>query len=399
MAESSAHFDGEFRPHTKHKHLIFKTYLDAWLRKLSLGEHGRDRLFIVDAFAGAGSDAAGNPGSPVLAARAARDAIAQLRSQFGRSVHVQLIAVEENSTRLTQLAEALSEFPHVRILAGTFEEHLPAIQREIADSPALYFVDPFGVSLPGELILDVLAKPKNEVFLLFADQAALRHFGVINASETRATQQLRRHENHAPSLFPEMEVAERKPLEEKARRSEKSLAATKRAAREKLDAALRGPDWLVRVEAVPAKERRREFLRLYREMLSEQARWVLEIPMVNEEGVHVYSLLHATKSATGYVTMKAAVRYALEHSPLPSRVVDDLSSRLSVPLEAVVHFVLRRFAGQQVRWTESNDDRNAPSVRRAVLEDTEIYPFQLPELQDALRQYRLPGRAIVYKFP
>lgn len=399
MTESADHFETEFKPHSKHKHLIFKTYLDAWLRKLSLGDHAHDKLFIVDAFAGAGSDAAGNPGSPVLAARAASDAVKQLRSQFGRHVDVELIAIEKDPSCLARLGEALSEFPHVRILSGTFEQHLPEIQREIADSPALYFVDPFGVSLRGELILDVLAKPKNEVFLLFADQAALRHFGVISANETRATQQLRKHDDRPPSFFPDMETAERKRLEEQAKRSERSLATTKVAAIRILDAALRGSHWLARVEAAPAAERRRAFLRLYGEMLLEQAKRVLEIPMVNEDGVHIYSLLHATKSARGYVTMKEAVEYALARSPLPAGVLDDMKLGLRVQLEPVARLVLERYAGQQIRWAESKSDRSAPAVRRTVLEDTEIYPFQLAELKERLKQYRLPGQAIQYKLP
>ncbi len=140
MAESAEHFETEFQPHSKHKHLIFRTYLDAWLRKLALGARGRDELVIVDAFAGAGSDAAGNPGSPVLAARAAAEATSHLRAQFGRDVRVEVIAVEKDPVRRTRLTAALSGFPHARVLAGTFEQQLPTILGAIADAPALFFV-------------------------------------------------------------------------------------------------------------------------------------------------------------------------------------------------------------------------------------------------------------------
>ncbi len=255
------------------------------------------------------------------------------------------------------------------------------------------------MSLSGDVILDVLAKPKHEVFLLFADQAALRHFGVVSASESRASQRLREHEQRPPSLFPEMDADERRSLQERATRSERSLAATQAAATKILNAALRGSHWLARVEASPPGGRRRAFLTLYREMLFEQATRVLEIPMMNADGVHIYSLLHATKSAKGYVAMKEAVEHALAHSPLPAAVVDDMRSRLRVAVESVARLVLERHAEQEVRWAESRGDRGAHSVRQTALEDTEIFPFQLGELKESLKTYRLPGRTIRYRLP
>ena len=400
MTESSDHFEREFAPHSRHKHLIFKNYLESWLRKLSLGARGQDRLFIVDACAGTGSDAVGNPGSPLIAAYAARDAIEQLRREFGREVQTEVIAIEKDRHHLAKLKRALSDFPNARALDGTLEEHLSAIEGEIGDAPALYFIDPFGISpLSANLILSVLSRPRHEVFLLFADQAALRHFGAVQAGESKATRRLRQFERRAQPFFPGLEEAARAPLAAKAERGERALDTTKQSAIRILDAAFGGNSWLPRVNAVPPSERRRVFLELYRELLREQAKWVLEIPMLNEEGGRVYSLLHATRNASGFTTMKEAVAYALRHSPHPPDVVTGLMSALTIDLDPVVALVLGRFGGQTVPWADSASEDNAQSVKRTVLESTQVHHFQLEELKARLTQYRLPGRAIKYAFP
>jgi three-Cys-motif partner protein len=218
MPKSADHFDEEFAPHSRHKHLIFRSYFEAWVRKLTLRPEGGDRLCVVDACAGAGHDAVGNPGSPLIAARAAKAAVEQFRDQFHRDVRVDVIAIESEPRHFKELSAYLSTFPNtVRPMLGTLEQHQAQLEGEFGETPTLYFVDPFGLApLKAHLIQRAIDGPRNEVFLLFADQAALRHFGAIEAEETQAMRKLRVHKERPPSLFPYMDEQEREPLAEKA---------------------------------------------------------------------------------------------------------------------------------------------------------------------------------------
>ena len=61
----------ELEPHTRAKHEILKRYLQAWVPILSLGRF--PKVLYVDGFAGPGIYSGGEPGSPIIALRAARD--------------------------------------------------------------------------------------------------------------------------------------------------------------------------------------------------------------------------------------------------------------------------------------------------------------------------------------
>ena len=360
MPNSADHFDGDFAPHSRHKHLIFKSYFEAWVRKLTLRPEGGDRLCVVDACAGAGHDAAGNPGSPLIAARAAKAAVEQFRKQFQRDVRVEVIAIESEAKHFRELAAYLSTFPdNVRPIHGTLEQYQDELEADLGETPTLFFLDPFGLApLKAQVILRALDGPKNEVFLLFADQAALRHFGAIQTQETQTMRRLREHTERPPSFFPDMDEQERQPLIEKAAKSEAALEMTREKAIEILDSAFGGLEWLVDIENTLHPKRREAFLTLYRRFLTESgATRVLEIPMLNEDGVRVYSLIHATKSANGYATMKEAVCYALRNSPLPPDVVSRMTDTIRVELGPVVTMIKTRFAGQRVRWAEDKEDK------------------------------------------
>src|SRR5260370_37583290 len=53
--------------HTKGKHLVLKSYLDAWIPKLGFWN---GRMLFIDGFAGPGEYAGGEAGSPLIALRA-----------------------------------------------------------------------------------------------------------------------------------------------------------------------------------------------------------------------------------------------------------------------------------------------------------------------------------------
>jgi three-Cys-motif partner protein len=400
VTKSRAHFD-EFKPHSRHKHLILKSYFEAWGRKLLLRPGAGTMVCYVDACAGPGIDDAGNHGSPIIAAKAAAMAEEQLGEMRGKTFRVQVIAIEEKAKRYAALVENLRPFgARARALRGTLGEHLAAIEHEFGDTPTLHFIDPFGLKpLQAEVVRRALAHPKNEALILFADQAALRHFGAAVATETKATGRLRVHERQV-SLFPELDAAEHAELEAKAQRSQEALEITADRAIQILDAAFGGHSWFPIIEATPAHLRREKFLQLYRAFLQEEcrARYVLEVPVLSAEGDHMYFLVHATKSGKGFAAMKEAVEHALRHGPLPGPAVEQMWDLLRRDLADVAARVRAHFAGREVRWAPDKEDRGAECIRHYALEETPIFPFQLPLLKERLRDYRQPGRMEVYNF-
>jgi hypothetical protein len=59
----------------------------------------------------------------------------------------------------------------------------------------------------------------------------------------------------------------------------------------------------------------------------------------------------------------------------------------------------RRFAGQTVRWAEDRSNPGETCIKNYLLEQTPAFPFELVSIKNLLSPLRLPGKAIVYKFP
>lgn len=402
MPASGQHFSGAFKPHSRHKHLILEHYIKGWTRKLLLRRGAGDRVRIIDACAGTGHDAAGNPGSPVISARVAAETRAQLAAEFDRGVRVDVTAIEKKPSYFRQLMAHLEPFgPSVIALRGTLGDHLDDIQRDGIDVPTFYFIDPFGLEpLEASVVRRALSQPETEAFLLFSDQSALRHLGVVQAVDTRAIRRLRAHDE-APLLFPELDDDERAQLTAAASESERALKDTSHSSFRILDAAFGGRHWLEQVLRTPPQQRRERFLDLYREVLLEaEMRYILPVPMLDADGLHVYFLVHATRSPSGHQLMKESVEFALKRSPLPADVVQAMWELLRVDPAPVVDYLRERFAGKTVPWSANKEDRTAPSLRRIVLGETPMFPFQADELKALLERYRKPGaRALICAFP
>lgn len=381
--------------------MILEDYFLSWGHKLGLRRGADDVLLFVDGCAGRGADDVGNDGSPVIAARAAAAARGSINALRERPLRLDVIAIEKDESHYTELATRLSAFgSSVRVEHGTLEEKLPLIEREYEGAPALYFVDPFGMEpLKADVIQRILRGARAEVLLLFADQAALRHYGVIAARETDAERRHRRAYEE-PTLFEEEHTAQLDELAQKAEESRGALEITRVRAREILDDAFGDSDWFSRIEATPKAQRRSEFIAMYGERLR---KWgavkTLPIPIVSAGGAHAYTLVHATKHLRGYEAMKEAVTKALKLSPLPALVVERMKASVASDLEEVVSTVLSAFAGTSVRWTEDRADPKLPSLRRYILQETNAFPFELDDLKARFKSYRNPGRVMSYTFP
>jgi three-Cys-motif partner protein len=398
MTKSAKHFD-EFEPHTRLKQLVLETYLKAWARKLLLRPHAGDAVYYIDACAGRGMDDAGNDGSPVLAAREAKIVEAQFKDQFHRDVRVHVVAIEKVAAHFRALEQNLAPFaPGAQALRGTLPEHLATLLAEMGADPALFFIDPFGIEpLKADVVYTALNRPHTEIFLLFADQAALRHYGVLTADnegiDTAAGQMA------FEISFSEAQIAQHQELRA-ARAAE--LEPTREACEAIMNDAFGNPDWRTRIDAAKPAERRQDILDLYSELLSDAgARYVLRIPIRNADNSHVYHLFHATRSPHGYVTMKEAVEGALNKAAVGGSVISTIRFLIRSDMAAVESRVRGNFAGQTVRWAEDENDKTAPSVRRFALQETPAFPSELVGLKQRLASLRVPGRGrtIVYRFP
>ena len=392
MANSDDHFE-EFEAHTRLKHLILETYLKAWVRKLLLRKGAGRRVIYIDACAGTGQDDVGNAGSPVIAAREAAIAADQVSEMRGYPVQVLTVAVEKKPAHFRELQLVLAQFgENARAIEGELVDHLDALLHEAANDPILCFVDPFGVKpLRASVIRAILDRPQGEVFVLFADQACLRHFGAASAADAAAAPPI-------PDLFSQGERRASVPRAESTKSSD-ALAITAKTAEEILDAAFGEVPWRERIARVPQSARRKEFVRLYEEFLRGcDAPYVLSIPMRNTENQHVYYLIHASRSVHGYVTMKDAVSSALRQSELGERATNTMRFAIRSILPAVVQDIMTRFAGRTVPWTTAGPDGGP--LRDYVLQQTPVFPHEVPELHGLLKPRKVTEvRAIVYRFP
>ena len=400
MSQSQTHFD-EFQPHSKHKHLILKQYFLAWGHKLGLRAGAGNLILFVDACAGRGQDDVGNHGSPLIAAVAAAVAQENVSARRLCPFHIHVVAIEEDRANNGALTKVLAPFgPTVTVLLGTFVDRIDEVEQGYPDTPTLYFIDLFGLKpLSSDVVRRALTGAKNEALLLFADQAALRHFGAIIAEETRAERRHRLAADPLP-LFPTLVAAGIHDLANAATESREALEITRENALRIMNSAFGDENWLAQIELVPQHLRRRELINLYSSRLrSWGATHTLRVPIADSSGTHAYTLIHASKSSKAYTTMKEAVSNALDHSPLPASVVDRMRELVRCGLDVLETEVRRKFAGRTVRWSEHPQDRNAKCVRKIVLEESEAYPFELDELKSHLRRLQLPGRSLVYSFP
>ncbi len=165
-------------PHTKGKHLVLESYIQAWLPIMT---KWNGRVLFIDAFAGPGEYSGGEPGSPVIALRALLNHCAMRH----RSNEVNFLFIEKDPDRCAHLDGILriNQFPancSYKVINSTFDETVTDVldsveQQRINQAPAFVMIDPFGVSeTPMETIAKILRNPKSEVYISFMYDAINR---------------------------------------------------------------------------------------------------------------------------------------------------------------------------------------------------------------------------------
>ena len=153
------------------KHELIRRYLEGWYPKLG---YWARRVVYVDTHAGRGSYTGSNPGSPVVALRTLlrhRSLSDLLKTSEFRFVFLERderneTALREQVALLGTLPDGISvqtgckdAFPLLRDLVDTFRSE----GRQIA--PAFVFVDPYGFGLPGDLLAELMAFERVELFV------------------------------------------------------------------------------------------------------------------------------------------------------------------------------------------------------------------------------------------
>ena len=167
-------------PHTAAKHSLLKGYLGAWFPILA---SARGRVVFLDGFAGPGTYAGGEPGSPLIALSALLD-----HSYFDNLGHCEFVFVfNENhpdryrilEANLQTLQTSRSPWPgNVKVHASN--EDFAVVAKELARygrrlAPTFAFIDPFGYKgLELQDLADLLAADRCELFCYFDFNSAQR---------------------------------------------------------------------------------------------------------------------------------------------------------------------------------------------------------------------------------
>lgn len=177
MASDSDPEKWDYPPHTKAKHDMLASYLDGWYPILS---RWNGKILFLDGFAGRGKYTNGAEGSPIIALKRLIN-----HRHFPRMGDREFVFmfVEANADNAASLKHEIDAFiaqnqpwpPKVKVYvenqkfdvtANGIIDYLREQKGNLA--PTFAFVDPFGYSgLPMDLLADLLAYPKTEIFVNF----------------------------------------------------------------------------------------------------------------------------------------------------------------------------------------------------------------------------------------
>lgn len=154
------------------KHQIVNAYLGMFVGKT--GAKSRDgRVGYVDGFAGPGLYEDKSQGSPMLAADVA-DLLARTRELVG-------YFVEEDRGRADDLRANLASAGHAdwAVWNAKVEDALPEVLAQIGDEPLLVFLDPYGLAIPFDMLIqEVMSRHHTtEVLLHFPHKGLARLAG------------------------------------------------------------------------------------------------------------------------------------------------------------------------------------------------------------------------------
>jgi three-Cys-motif partner protein len=409
-----------FQDHTRLKHFLLEVYLKQWATilisgRIRAGVQIPKMLWFVDAFAGAGRDEAGTPGSPLIAAEIAAEINGKYYSTPSKKSGMRVLAIEAHAGRYQQLTEALEQYSAAEVRHGELQDIIgklmPFLQEN--DAPALFFLDPFGVhGLDAKLLPEILRVERTEILLLFSDEGAVRLAGKAEAKvPSRAELLAQRSDGRfrfGDAIDAELDERDRLDVE-------KIIAghASNPQAAKILDVTFGGKDWRKILENTPAPRRRQAFVELYTEVLRDAgAGYVLPFAVTTGEGRHKYTLMHASTHSSAFVAMKDAMHRANKQRSSTEQGADlfgshgidagTAGSARSFSSGADIHAVAKQvqdaLSGKLVHWTGKSAEL---TVSDYALRYTPLLKHELPLLEGELVRlgYREGSKPRTYRFP
>jgi three-Cys-motif partner protein len=386
MSPRNDHFD-EFGDHTRLKHYLLDAYLQAWASVLT---KRFPEVWFIDAFAGAGRDRVGNDGSPLIAAKIARDINRGLfRGRLPeKSGGMRIVCYEKDEKTWARLVEAVAEIqrdPHVslRVRNNTLEDRVGPVVKHLAKHPVLYFLDPFGVDgLSAAVIKQLLKGGHHELLMLFADEAAVRLAGKAHAGlqdpevlAAAAEEEVRNHGNLFGQEGLQADIAEKRAAAFRSAAGHKSNAQAQTI----MDHAYGGNWWQPILRNTPDSECQEKAVELYeqRVLRGQGANYVLRFSVrTKDHNRHKYFLLHASKNSKAHVEMKRAMHATRKQAAEPGSMFEGFEP--SIPLPHIIEQVAAYFSGRSnVRWQGTNDPTS--SVKDFIEHET---PAWLHEVRD-----------------
>lgn len=134
-------FFNYLKPWSKRKHRLLGKYLKPFAAKVATITRNRE-IYCIDGFAGAAKYADGSIGSPLMLAQ-----LSDKCSKWQNPVVLKLINVEPNNKNFSSLEYITQQWVDkgiVKNLNKKFSDAIPFVLSEIQDTPAFFFVDPFG---------------------------------------------------------------------------------------------------------------------------------------------------------------------------------------------------------------------------------------------------------------
>jgi three-Cys-motif partner protein len=314
MASTDDNYWADYDGLQNAKHQILNSYLNGWLPKLSSWQ---GRVLYVDCHAGRGRHATGHAGSPILALNLLLNH--NYRSQILATTEVGFIFFEIDQTNYSYLCkeiQALGQLPTnvaVNVYQNDYETELRKVIAGLRSAssnlaPTFAFVDPYGFTIPMDLLNELLSFPACELLINFM-------FRYVDMAI-----QLPNQANNMDRLFG-------------------------------------CPQWRSLTVIGDSDQRAKEMIDLYSRQL--KAKYVTHMYMRGSNRALKYVLFHATNHKSGRQLMKQAIwsvtpdgSFTAYERNSPNQPV---LIQLQPDLQPLNDALWKQYAGQQVRMDEIYD--------------------------------------------
>lgn len=148
---------------SKAKHRILERYFPAWAKILG---SQYSTLVYVDCFAGAGSYAGGEPGSPLVILNKATELVQTSTTRFA----IVCIFVEKDadaaSILQSEIPQNLPDRVNAIVLNEDAHDFVPKLLQLLPDGiPTFFFIDPYGHPITIPIMNQILQRPRTEILL------------------------------------------------------------------------------------------------------------------------------------------------------------------------------------------------------------------------------------------